>query len=80
MAKFEDRVAQNTSGKFYVDWQFIWCGLCEEVAPTVFREHKERGWAYVFHQPQTPEELERVKKAVEGYPTESIGTDGDGHD
>ncbi len=80
MAKFEDRVVQNVRGKFYVDWSCIYCGLCDETAPTVFREHKERGWAYVFHQPETPEELERVREAVEGCPTESIGTDGDEQD
>ena len=80
MAKFEDRVAQNVPGKFYVDWSCIYCGLCDETAPTVFREHNERGWAFVFHQPTTPDELLRVQEAVEGCPTESIGADGDQHD
>ena len=77
MAKFEDRVPQNVPGKFYVDWSCIYCGLCDEIAPKVFREFKDRGWAYVFHQPETPEESARVKEAVEGCPTESIGTDGE---
>lgn len=76
MAKFEDRVAQNVPGKFYVDWSCIYCGLCDEIAPTVFGEN-ERGWAYVFHQPSTLDELLRVQEAVEGCPTESIGSDGD---
>ena len=80
MAKFEDRVAQNAPGKFYVEWSCIYCALCVHVAPTVFREHKERGWAYVFRQPETDEELARVREAVEGCPTESIGMDGDTQD
>jgi hypothetical protein len=44
---------------------------------SVFREHKGRGWANVFHQPETPEELALVREAVEGCPTGSIGSDGD---
>jgi ferredoxin len=80
MAKFEDRVIQNTSGKFYVDWSCIYCALCVETAPTVFREHNESGWAFVFHQPETAEEFALVKEAVEGCPTESIGSDGDQQD
>lgn len=80
MAKFQDRVAQNVRGKFYVEWSCIYCDFCVEIAPTVFQEHKERGWAFVFHQPTTPDELRRAQEAVESCPTESIGSDGDQHD
>ncbi len=80
MAKIEARVAQNVRGKFYVDAQCIYCDLCVETAPTVFREFKERGWAYVFAQPASEEEERAAMDAVEGCPTESIGFDGDRHD
>jgi ferredoxin len=79
MANFEDRVAQNAPGKFYVDWSCLYCGLCDEMAPSVFREHKERGWAFVFSQPMTPNDLRLAREAAEACPTESIGTDGDQH-
>jgi len=80
MAKIDDRVAQNVPGKFYVDAQCIYCDLCVETAPSVFREFKDRGWAYVFAQPTTEEDTKAAMEAVQGCPTESIGFDGDQHD
>src|SRR5262249_40477412 len=80
MADFQNRVPDNVPGKFYVDESCIYCDLCRETAPMVFREMKVHGWASVFHQPSTAEELRLVHEAVEGCPTESIGSDGDQHD
>ena len=80
MASIKSRVPENVRGKFYVDSSCIYCGLCDETAPTVFRECNEQGWAYVFHQPETEEELRQCMEAVGGCPTESIGIDGDRKD
>ena len=87
MASFKDRVVQNIPGKLYVDGQCIYCGLCDEIAPTVFRAHEVEdelsvynAWAYVYHQPETPDDLKQVMEAVAGCPTESIGIDGEQHD
>jgi type II secretion system protein G len=77
MAKIDERVAQNVPGKFYVDASCIYCDLCVETAPKVFREFKESGWAYVFAQPVTEEEVKAAMEAVECCPTESIGYDGE---
>jgi ferredoxin len=77
MAAIEARVPENVPGRFYVDRSCIYCGLCDQTAPTVFRECNEQGWAFVFHQPTTPDELRLAREAVEGCPTASIGTDGD---
>jgi ferredoxin len=77
MALITDKVPQNVPGKFYVDSTCIYCGLCDETAPTIFRECNEQGWAYVFKQPETLEELHWCQAAVDGCPTTSIGTDGD---
>ena len=77
MARIEHRVPQNVEGRFYVDWSCIYCDLCVEVAPTVFKEKKEEGWAYVVNQPSSLEEVEAAMEAVEGCPTESSGFDGD---
>ena len=80
MASIKSKVQENVRGKFYVDTSCIYCGLCDKTAPTVFRECNEQGWAYVFHQPETEEELRQCMEAVGGCPTESIGIDGDRKD
>ena len=80
MALFTARVPQNVPGKLYVDSSCIYCELCDQTAPSIFRECNEQGWAYVFKQPETPEELRQCQLAVECCPTESIGTDGDKHE
>ena len=77
MADISRRVPQNAPGKFYVDDTCIYCDLCVETAPSIYAEHNESGVAYVLRQPQTPEETRHAMEAVEGCPTESIGTDGD---
>lgn len=80
MAIIEQRVAQNVPGRFYVEWTCIYCALCVEIAPTIFREFNERGWAFVFRQPAIEAEERAVIEAVEGCPTESIGFNGDQYD
>ena len=80
MANFLHRFPNGVPGRFYVDDSCIYCALCVETAPTVFRYEAEYGWALVFHQPTTEEELHLTLEAVEGCPDGSIGTDGDCHD
>ena len=79
MAEFQHRIPQNVPGKFYVDDQCIYCNLCREMLPMVFREEPEY-WASVFHQPSTAEEIRIAMEAVECCPVEAIGCDGDVHD
>lgn len=80
MADFDDTVPQNVPGKFYVDWSCIYCGLCDEMLPTVFREHAKTGWAFVYRQPATPAEEKLAREAADACPTDSIGVDGDLYD
>ncbi len=80
MARIEQRVPQNVPGRFYVEWTCIYCDLCALTAPTIFREFSERGWAYVFRQPTTADEIKEAMEAAHGCPTESIGFDGQEHD
>ncbi len=77
MANRRDRVPQNVPGKFYVDDSCIYCDVCRDTAPTVFAEDKYNGWAYVFSQPKSEEELEAAREAMDACPTESIGDDGE---
>jgi ferredoxin len=79
MADITRRVPQNAPGKFYVDDTCIYCDLCVEIVSAIYAEHNDRGWAYVFRQPQTPEEIRLAMEAADSCPTESIGTTGDQH-
>ena len=73
MAILAQKVPQNAPGRFYVDGQCIYCDLCVEIAPAIFKENKERGWAYVHRQPENEEEEAKACEALEACPTESIG-------
>ena len=77
MADFAQRLPGQVSGRFYVDDTCIYCDLCREMAPSVFRYVAGQGVAVVHRQPETDEELARAREAIEGCPTESIGSDGD---
>jgi ferredoxin len=76
MAVFENKYADNTPGKFYVDDQCIDCDLCRETAPDNFTRNEDGGYSYVFKQPTTPEEEALCNEAKEGCPVEAIGLDG----
>ena len=80
MPNFTERVAQNVPGRFYVDFSCIYCRLCDEIAPSVFKQYRKTRLAYVHAQPSTPEEVALCLEAAKGCPTESIGTDGDQFD
>jgi ferredoxin len=73
MADPNGRFEKNVEGRYFVDVTCIYCDLCREVAPTIFAENKDSGIAYVFKQPETDEENELAREALEGCPTESIG-------
>jgi len=75
MADRESKTPGNVPGKYYVDVQCIFCGLCWETAP----ENFEAGdpYAHVKKQPETPEEEERCQEALENCPVAAIGDDGE---
>ena len=73
----DDKVPENTPGKFYVDSTCIDCDACREMAPTNFVRSEEEGYSYVTRQPETPEEEEQCRDALEGCPVEAIGDDGE---
>lgn len=73
MPQITERLPQNVPGRFYVDASCTDCGLCPSTAPAHFRRDDDIGQSYVFHQPETPEEIALCREALEGCPTESIG-------
>jgi ferredoxin len=77
MASFADRYPENIPGRYYVDTQCTDCDLCRTVAPNNFRRNDYGGYAFVFRQPTTPEEIAQCEEAVDACPCEEIGNDGD---
>lgn len=72
MADAALRLPENVEGDFYVDSTCIDCDACRVLAPTVFSD--ERDQSFVFHQPETDEELLAAQKALITCPTSSIGS------
>ena len=75
MAEYSKRLPTNVPGKWYVDSNCIDCDLCRETAPAVFKRDDENGNSFVFHQPETEEELRLAEEALSGCPVEAIGKD-----
>ena len=65
----------NAPGDWYVDDHCICCGLCENVAPDVFRMSPDGSNFLVYHQPATPQEINDADNARERCPVEAIGND-----
>ena len=76
MADKGNKHPESAAGPFYVDTQCIDCDLCRQSAPKNFQRQEERGYSYVFKQPETPEETAQCVEAMEGCPVEAIGQDG----
>jgi len=77
MANPKDKAPENVPGPYYNDLTCVDCGLCPEIAPLIFKRQDDGGYAYVFRQPVTPEEIALAEEARESCPTESIGNDGE---
>jgi len=77
MADKNDKVAENVSGKFYVDSTCIDCDVCRSTAPNNFGRSEENGYSYVLKQPENDEEQSQCKEAMEACPVEAIGDDGE---
>lgn len=77
MADPRDRLSENVEGKFYVDSQCIDCDVCRVTAPGNFRRDEEKGYSYVFRQPENAEERAQCEEAMDSCPVEAIGDDGE---
>ncbi len=76
MADKNDRVAENVLGKMFVDSQCIDCNLCRDTAPANFKQNEEKGYSFVYKQPENDAELAQCLEALEACPVEAIGSDG----
>jgi ferredoxin len=77
MARREDRVVENPSGRYYVDTQCIDCDVCRVTAPGNFERQEEKGYSFVRRQPETLEEEAQCQEAMDCCPVEAIGSDGE---
>lgn len=76
MADKGSKQPENVNGNWYVDVNCIDCDVCRETAPNNFTQQTQKGYSYVFKQPETPQETELCKEAMESCPVEAIGNDG----
>jgi ferredoxin len=69
---------KNVPGRYYVDCDgCLSHALCVHVAPGHFRID-EHGWeAYIFKQPESPEEDTCCREALEACPMAAIHDDGE---
>lgn len=76
MAHTHDRYPDNAAGKYYVDSQCIDCDVCRVTAPENFRREEDKGFSYVFRQPEGAEQEAACQEAMDSCPVEAIGNDG----
>ncbi len=72
MARLAQRLPENAPGDFFVDSSCIDCDTCRQLAPAVFREHRD--YSIVYRQPENAAECQRALMALVACPTASIGT------
>ncbi len=77
MADPNDKQPENVPGKYYVDGTCDGCQVCISVAEDNFKMDDDEEHAYVYKQPESPDEEEVCQEAMEGCPNESIGDDGE---
>lgn len=73
MADKSKKWGDNAPGTFFVDDQCIDCDACRAEAPGSFKRNDEHGYSFVYHQPETPEEIEKAQAALEACPVDAIG-------
>ena len=76
MADKSEKQPENAPGAWYVDANCIDCDVCRETAPNNFTQQKDKGYSYVYKQPENDDELAQSREAMESCPVEAIGNDG----
>lgn len=77
MADKHNILPENVPGKWYVDDTCTPCRVCLDEAPQLLKYNDDETYVYFFKQPETEEELEAAKNALEICPQQAIGDDGD---
>ena len=66
------RLPDNVPGKYYTTEECDGCAYCASVAPENFDYRKDSNTYFVARQPQTPEEEDFVREALEDCPVDAI--------
>jgi ferredoxin len=77
MSDKTNKVADNATGRYYVDATCIDCDLCRETAAANFARNDEQGYSFVVQQPGDPAQEAACLAALEECPVEAIGNDGE---
>lgn len=67
-----NRLPENVNGPWFVSDECIICGLCDEMAPEIFRPLEDFSFNVVYHQPETTEEELLAAEAADRCPVEAI--------
>lgn len=67
-----DRLSENAPGPWFVTDECIICGLCDDLAPEIFRPLEDFTFNIVHHQPESPEQESLAQEAAESCPTLAI--------
>ncbi len=70
------RLPENEPGRYYVDSQCIDCDVCRDIARDNFTREKDKGYSFVFKQPENDKEESLCREALEACPVEAIGNNG----
>ncbi len=73
--KVLQRLPDNVPGKYFTTDECDGCAYCASVAPENFDYQRESNTYFVARQPQTDEEEEFVREALEDCPVDAIHTE-----
>ena len=77
MADVNLKVAENSTGKWYVDENCIACDSCISIAPDHFVMTEDGSHAFIAKQPESPEEEQLCADSKASCPVDAIGEDGE---
>ncbi|MBL0691553.1 MAG: ferredoxin [SAR324 cluster bacterium] len=73
MADIKRRYKDNVAGRFFVDENCIYCGLCAAIAPNSFKLSSKKDHDIVYKQPENDVELANCQEAKSVCPVDAIG-------
>jgi ferredoxin len=71
-AMAEKKLPKNAEGKYFTTEECDGCAYCASVAPENFEFDKETNTYFVSQQPQSPEEEEFMREAMEDCPVDAV--------
>jgi len=76
MADKLSKQPENAPGPWYVDVSCTLCRLCLEEAPNLLKYNADETAVHFLKQPDTSEDMDAARRAMDVCPTLAIGNDG----